>query len=77
MKYYHIFIIILILLFYSRFNLFIDLGGFNFPLLKILMELIIIIFVLVLVKYKEELKEITKFDKFQRKIEDYFHTEEK
>lgn len=77
MKYYHIILLILILLFYSRFNEFIDVGGFDFPLLRILMELILIVFLLVLIKYKEELKEITKFEKFQRKIEDYFHKEEK
>ena len=39
MKYYHIILLILILLFYSRFNEFIDVGGFDFPLLRILMEI--------------------------------------
>ena len=77
MKYYHIILIILILLFYSRFNEFTYIGGFDFPLLKILMELILIVFLLILIKYKEELKEMTKFEKFQRKIEDYFHKKEK
>lgn len=77
MKYYHMFLLILIILFYSRFNAFIDIGGMNFPLLRILIELILIIFLLILIKYKEELKEITKIDKFQKKIEDYFREKEK
>ena len=77
MKYYHSILLILILLFYSRFNAFTEIGGFDFPLLRILMELILIIFLLILIKYKEELKEITKFEKFQKKIEYYFHKKEK
>ena len=73
MKNFHIIISFLIILFYLRFNTFIDLKGMDYPLLRVLLELILITFLLVAFKYKEELKEMTQFDKFQKKIEDYFN----
>ena len=45
----------------------------DYPLIRVLLELILITFLLVAFKYKEELKEMTQFDKFQKKIEDYFN----
>ena len=73
MNNYHIIISFLIILFYWRCNTFIDLKGMDYPLLRVLLELILITFLLVAFKYKEELKEMTQFDKFQKKIEDYFN----
>ena len=58
--------------FYFLLNQFMDLGGLNHQLLKILLELIIILFVMVLLKYQDEIKEITDFDKTQKKISDFF-----
>ena len=73
MKNNHIIISFLIILFYWICNTFIDLKGMDYPLLRVLLELILITFLLVALKYKEELKEMTQFDKFQTKIEDYFN----
>ena len=52
MKNYHIIISFLIILFYWRCNTFIDLKGMDYPLLRVLLELILITFLLVAFKYK-------------------------
>ena len=72
MKMNNIILIISIISFYYLFHEFLDLGGLNHRLLKILLELVVILFVMILVKYQEEMKEITDWDAKQKKIFDFF-----
>ncbi len=72
MKFNEIFIIISILCFYHLTNEFIEAGGMDYNLLKIIMELIILLFIMILYKYKEEIKRALYFDKCQKKIDDFF-----
>ena len=71
MNFDEIFIIVCILVFYYLSRKFIDLGGMNFNLLKKIMELIILLFLMILFKYKEEIKRAIKYDKCQRKLEEF------
>ena len=64
-----IFVVICILLFYHLFNEFKDSGGMNFNLLKLIVEMIILLFKMILFKYKEEIKEVIHFDKCQQKLD--------
>ncbi len=59
--------ILLIILFLYLAGEFFELKGLDYPLLKVLFELIVIILILVLSLNKKEL-----IDKNQKKLEDYF-----
>ena len=72
MKKLHYFLIISILIFYYLCNEFIDSGGKAFPLLKIILKLIILFFILVMLCFRDDIKEITQLDKFKKKIDDYY-----
>ena len=72
MKLNNIVLIISIVSFYYLLNQFLDLGGLNHQLLKILLELIVVLFIMILLKYQMEIKDITDFDKKQKKIMDFF-----
>ena len=56
------------LYFFSLLSEFFDLGGMKFKLLKLLIQMSLILFFLVMWKYKDELLP----DKCQRKIEEFF-----
>ena len=51
-----------------------EIGGMNFPLLKILLEMILLLYLLVLYLHKDLLMEKPMHDKEQTYIEDYFQT---
>lgn len=53
-------------------NEFLELGWFNHKLLNVLIELIVLLYLLILLKYKKEIYQITKFYIYQKKLEDYF-----
>lgn len=72
MKMSNIILIISIISFYYLLNQFLDLGGLNHRLLKILLELVLVLFVMILMKYEGEIKEITNWDHKQKKIVDFF-----
>lgn len=72
MKKSNIILIISIISFYYLINQFLDLGGLNHRLLKILLELIVVLFVMIMVKYQDQMKEITDWDSNQKKIVDFF-----
>ena len=73
MKITNCLILIGIYLFFYLFHNFEELGGMHYPLLKILIELIALLFVLILLKYKKNLKEITNVEYYQKKIEYYYN----
>ena len=77
MKFIHIFLFSSFVIFYYLFNEFLDLGGMNFRLLKVLMELILLLFILILIKYKKDLNEMTNFDKYQITLDNFFHKKNK
>jgi hypothetical protein len=72
MKIMNVFVLIGILIFYKLYCDFVNLGGMAYPLLKVLMKLIILLFMMVLLKYKKNVMEIISYDKFQKKIDDYY-----
>ena len=72
MKKSNIILIISIISFYYLINQFLDLGGLKHRLLKILLELIVVLFVMIMVKYQDQMKEITDWDSNQKKIVDFF-----
>ena len=72
MKLNNIMLIVSIVCFYYLINQFLELGGVNFPILKILLELIVVLFILILLKYQMEIKEITDYNKNQKTIMDFF-----
>lgn len=72
MKINNIVLLASVVSFYYLINQFLDFGGLNHYLLKILFELIIVVFIMILLKYDNEIKEITDFDVYQKKIKDYF-----
>ena len=72
MKFNEIFIITSILCFYHLLNEFIEAGGIDYNLLKIIMELIILLFIMIFYKYKKEIQRAGYFDKCQKKIDDFF-----
>ncbi len=51
-----------------------EIGGMNFPLLKILLEMILLLYLLVLYLHKDLLMEKPMYDKKQTYIKDYFQT---
>ena len=65
-----IFIIECILLFYHLFNKFKNSGGMNFNHLKLIIEMIILLFMMILMKYREEIKEMIHYDKCQQKLDE-------
>ena len=67
MKINNIILIISIISFYYLINQFLALGGLNHRLLKILLELVLVLFVMILVKYQVEMKEVTDWDSNQKK----------
>jgi len=77
MKFIHIFLFSSFVIFYYLFNEFLDLGGMNFRLLKVLMELILLLSILILIKYKKDLNEMTNFDKYQKTWDNFFHKKNK
>ena len=72
-----IFLLICLMSIFGLMNEFFDLGGMNFKLLKIIVELIMILFIMIMVKYKDELLQIIKYDKNQKQMEHYFQKEKK
>ena len=58
---------ICILCFYHLTSQFMSLGGMDFNLLKIIMELIILLFIMIIFKYKEEIKSAIHFDTCQKR----------
>jgi len=72
MKFINIMMIVSIVSIYYLINQFLELGGSNYRLLKILLELIVVLFIMILLKYQMEIKEITDFDKNQKKIMNFF-----
>ena len=77
MKLMEIFLLICLMSIFGLMNEFFDLGGMNFKLLKIIVELIMILFIMIMVKYKDELLQIIKYDKNQKQIDHYFQKEKK
>lgn len=71
MKFNEIFVGVCIMAFYYLLREFIDLGGMSYNLLKLLMKLIILLFIMILFKYKEEIKQSFYFDKYQKKLDDF------
>ena len=61
--------------FYCLIKEFIDNGGMNFKLLKIIMQMIMLLFALILLNYRKDLIKYLKEDSLQRKIEYYFKKE--
>lgn len=73
MKIMNICLLLGILIFYDLVADFVELGGMNYPLLKKLMQLIILLFFLILMKYQKSVKDIVKYDKLQKTIDDYLN----
>ena len=67
MKPKNILLILCVILFYHLFSKFLELGGWNHSLLKIMMELILIVFFMILLKYKKEIMEISDYEFNQKK----------
>lgn len=61
--------------FYCLTKEFIDNGGMDFKQLKIIRQLIILLFALILLNYRKDFIKYLKEDSFQRKIEHYFKKE--
>ena len=77
MKLMQIFLLICLMSIFGLMNEFFDLGGMNFKLLKIIVELLMILFIMIMVEYKDELLQIIKYDKNQKQIDQYFQKEKK
>ena len=77
MKLMQIFLLICLMSIFGLMNEFFDLGGMNFKLLKIIVELLMILFIMIMVKYKDELLQMIKYDKNQKQIDQYFQKEKK
>ena len=77
MKLMQIFLLICLMSIFVLMNEFFDLGGMNFKLLKIIVELLTILFIMIMVKYKDELLQMIKYDKNQKQIDQYFQKEKK
>ena len=71
MKFNQIFLVISILAFYHLANHFVELGRMNHELLKLLMELVLLLFIMILFKYQDEIKKVIYFDTCQRKIDEF------
>lgn len=76
MKFTQIILLCLIFFFLFSLNDFIEKGGMKHKLLSLIIEMIIILFVLIMIKYKKELQ-FLKVDIYQKKIEEYFKKETK
>ena len=68
MKLMQIFLLICLMSIFGLMNEFFDLGGMNFKLLKIIVELLMILFIMIMLKYKDELLQMIKYDKNQKQI---------
>ena len=77
MKLNNILLVVSVVSFYYLLNKFLELDGLKHQLLKILLELILVLFLMILLKYQEEIKEITQYEKNQKKICDFFKRNEK
>ena len=77
MKFNQIFLLFCVLYFYHLSNEFANLGEMNYQLLKMIIELIFLLFVMILYKYKEEIKKAIYFEKCQRKIDEFLSKEGK
>ena len=71
MKFNQIFLVISILAFYHLANHFVELGGMNHELLKLLMELVLLLFIMISFKYQDEIRKVIYFDTCQRKIDEF------
>ena len=53
--------------------MFVEQGGMQYPLLKIIFEMILILFIMILYRYKKEIAGLLKLiDEKQKKIDDYY-----
>ena len=68
MKFNQIFLVISILAFYHLANHFVELGGMNHELLKLLMELVLLLFIMILFKYQDVIKKVIYLDACQKKM---------
>lgn len=67
-----IMLIFSLLIFYNLFNLFVETGGMKYPLLKILSQLILLLFFMLLFIFKNDILKVFLIDKYQKKIDDYY-----
>ena len=65
-------LIVFLILFNYLFNLFVDNGGMKYPFLKILNQLIMLFFLMILFSFKTDFLKLIQIDKFQKKIDDYY-----
>ena len=65
-------LIFFVLLFFQLLNKFYEMEGMKYPLLKTIVGLILILFFLIMWRYKKEIKEILWLDKDQKKLDEYF-----
>ena len=72
-----IFLLICLMSFFGLMSEFFDFGGTNFKFLRIIVELLMILLIMIMVKYKDELLQMIKYDKNQKQIEQYFQKKEK
>ena len=73
MKIVQIILIFGIIFLYNLIYMFLEQGGMQYPLLKILFEMILIVFLMVLYRYKKEIAGLLKLiDEKQKKIDDYY-----
>lgn len=63
--------VLFLIAFISLFSNFIEHGGLEFPLLKIIIEIIILLLLFILLLHKDIFSN-GKLDKYQKKIEDFF-----
>ena len=66
------FLVVCTIEFYFLVQEFIDNGGMNFKLLKIIMETIILLFILILLNYRKDIMEFFKEEPLQKKIDHNF-----
>ena len=65
-------LVVFFIMFYFLFNLFVDNSGMKYPLLKILSQLIMLLFLMILFSFKTDFLKLIQIDKFQKKIDDYY-----
>ena len=73
MKIVQIILILGIIFLYNLIYMFIELGGMQYPLLKIIFEMLLILSIMILYRYKKEIIGLFNLiDGKQKKIEDYY-----
>ena len=73
MKIVQIILIFGIIFLYNLIYMLVEQGGMQYPLLKILFEMSLIVFLMVLYRYKKEIAGLLKLiDEKQKKIDDYY-----